>query len=249
VIYTAEEIQKIRIACQVVHRVLKQIENLIKPDALTLDINDEIDRLIRSEGAAPAFLHYKGFPKESCISINEEVVHGIPGDRKLKAGDIVSIDIGVHKDGFYGDAAITYSVGQIDAEKQHLIDVTQRALNEGIRCATIGNHIGDISSAIEDAAVAAGCSPVRDLVGHGIGRNLHEEPQIPNFRACGGCLIQNGMVFAIEPMINLGTYHVKTLEDKWTVVTKDRKPSAHFEHTVAIINGKAEILSIDKEVL
>lgn len=174
------------------------------------------------------------------------MVHGIPGNRRLKPGDLVSVDIGVLKDGFYGDAAATYVVGRISEEKQKLLDVTQRALDEGIRAAVTGNRIGDISGVIEDTVVAEGCSPVRDLVGHGIGRNLHEEPQVPNFRSRdGGCRIQEGMVMAIEPMINLGTYEVETLEDGWTVVTKDRKPSAHFEHTIAIVDGKADILSTE----
>jgi methionyl aminopeptidase len=245
-LYTAEEIAKIRGACRIVYRVLRKIETLIEPDARTIDINDEIGRLIRGEGATPAFLGYRGFPRESCISVNEAVVHGIPGNRRLKPGDLVSVDIGVLKDGFYGDAAFTYPVGRIDGEKQKLIDVTQRALDEGIRAAVTGNRIGDISGVIEDTVTAEGCSSVRDLVGHGIGRNLHEEPQVPNFRSRnGGCRIQEGMVMAIEPMINLGTYEVETLEDDWTVVTKDRKPSAHFEHTIAIVDGKADILSIE----
>jgi methionyl aminopeptidase len=200
--------------------------------------------MIRLEGGVPAFLNYKGFPKESCISINEEVVHGIPGDRKLVQGDIVSVDIGVFKDGFYGDMAFTYPVGPIDSEKQRLMDVTQSALAVGIEVAITDNHIRDISGAIEDMVVAAGYSPVRDLVGHGIGRKLHESPQVPNFRSRDrGCHIQDGMVIAIEPMINLGTYAVKKLHDGWTMVTKDGSPSAHFEHTVAIVDGKALILT------
>lgn len=241
-IYASEEIDKIRAACRIASGVLGQIKSLIKPDVKTLDINNELDRMIRLEGGVPAFLNYKGFPKEACISINEEVVHGIPGDRRLKEGDIVSVDIGVFKDGFYGDAAFTYPVGPIDSEKQRLIRVTQLALAVGIEVAITGNHIFDISGAIEDMVMAEGCSPVRDLVGHGIGRNLHESPQVPNFRS-GGCIIQEGMVIAIEPMINLGSYAVKKLYDGWTVVTRDGSPSAHFEHTVAIVDGKAKILT------
>jgi methionyl aminopeptidase len=243
-LYTAEEIEKTHIACRIVSGVLGQIKKLIKPDITTLDINNEIGRLICSAGGIPAFLNYKGFPKESCISINEEVIHGIPGSRRLKEGDIVSVDIGVFKDGFFGDMSITYPVGTIDSEKQNLINATRNALDAGIKAVVIGNRIGDISGAIEDTVVMAGFSPVRDFVGHGVGKNLHEEPQIPNFRSRdGGCKIQDGMVLAIEPMVNVGTHEVKKLGDNWTVVTKDGKPSAHFEHTVAIVNGKAEILT------
>ena len=200
--------------------------------------------MIKEEGASPAFLGYRGFPRESCISTNEVVVHGIPGQQKLKQGDLVSIDIGVVKNGFYGDAAITYPVGKIDDEKRRLIGVTEKALYRGIEKAIVDNRISDISAAIEDAVLNENCLPVRELVGHGIGRNLHEEPQVPNFRSRDiGPKIEEGMVIAIEPMINLGTWEVETMEDGWTVVTKDRKPSAHFEHTIAIVNGSPEILT------
>lgn len=233
-------------ACQIVFRTLKRIEKLIVPNMKTIDINQEIAHLIREEGAEPAFLGYRGYPRESCISVNETVVHGIPGQRKLREGDIVSIDIGVLKDGFYGDAASSYPVGRIDQNKDHLLKVTKAALEEGIKQTIAGNRISDISAAIEDTVSREGCSPVRDLVGHGIGRNLHEDPQVPNFRSKdAGCRIQDGMVLAIEPMINMGGYEVETLDDEWTVVTRDGKPSAHYEHTVAVIDGKAQILSID----
>ena len=243
---TEREIAILRQANQIVAEVLVTLAGMVKPGVTTGELDAAGEGLIRRMGGEPSFLGYRGYPRESCISVNEAVVHGIPGNRRLKAGDIVSVDIGVLKDGFYGDAAFTYPVGRIDADKRKLLAVTQRALEEGIRRAATGGRIADISGAIEDTVMAEGCSPVRDLVGHGIGRKLHEEPQVPNFRSRdGGCRIQEGMVLAIEPMINLGTYEVETLEDEWTVVTKDGRPSAHFEHTVAIVNGKAEILSVE----
>ncbi len=217
---------------------------MIQPGIQTKELNDIIESLIREGNAEPAFLGYRGFPAASCISVNETVVHGIPGDRRIREGDIVSIDIGIYRDGFYGDAAFTYPVGRIGREKERLIAITRKALDEGIKKAVAGNRISDISAVIEDVVTAEKCSPVRELVGHGVGRMLHEEPQIPNYRSQGTeYRIKEGMVMAIEPMINLGTYEVETLDDQWTVVTKDRKSSAHFEHTVAIVNGRAEILT------
>jgi len=243
-IYTKKEISAIRESCKIVCRILRRIKEFVEPNVRTLEINKKIAKMIKEEGASPAFLGYRGFPRESCISTNEVVVHGIPGQQKLKQGDLVSIDIGVVKNGFYGDAAITYPVGKIDDEKRRLIGVTEKALYRGIEKAIVDNRISDISAAIEDAVLNENCLPVRELVGHGIGRNLHEEPQVPNFRSRDiGPKIEEGMVIAIEPMINLGTWEVETMEDGWTVVTKDRKPSAHFEHTIAIVNGSPEILT------
>jgi methionyl aminopeptidase len=245
-LYSREEIEKIRTSCRIIYRIFQQLKELIVPGIRTGDINLEIVKAIKAEDAVPAFLGYRGFPAESCISVNEVVVHGIPGKRKLSEGDIVSVDIGVLKDDFYGDAAVTFPVGEIRKEKKKLLQVTRQALEEGIKKAVMDNRISDISAIIEDTVTEARCMPVRDLVGHGIGRNLHEEPQIPNYRSNhSGCRVQEGMVLAIEPMINLGNWEVETLKDNWTVVTKDRKASAHFEHTVAIIDGKAEVLSIE----
>ncbi|MFH0921722.1 MAG: type I methionyl aminopeptidase [Fibrobacterota bacterium] len=245
-LYARDEIEKIRLSCLVVHRILKKAKGLIAPGVVTRDINARIAEWLREADAAPAFLGYRGYPAESCVSVNEEVVHGIPGRRKLAEGDIVAIDVGVLKDGFFGDAAMTYRVGNVSKEKSRLMDVTERALASGIRAARAGNRVADISAAIEDTVTSEGCMPVRDLVGHGIGRRLHEDPQVPNFRSNeAGGVLRDGMVLAIEPMINAGGYEVKTLTDGWTVVTLDGKPSAHFEHTVAIINGAAEILTIE----
>lgn len=244
-LYSQEEIARIRIACIIVCKVLDQIGSEIKADLRTSDLNKRITELIHDFGGEPAFLGYRGYPAESCISVNEVVVHGIPGKRRLKEGDIVSVDIGVIKDGFFGDAARTFPIGNIGKEKERLMRVTKQSLINGIGAARLGNSIADISAAIEDTVTREGCMPVRELVGHGIGRNLHEDPQVPNFRSRDvDHPIRNGMVLAIEPMINLGHYEVDTLDDDWTVVTRDRKPSAHFEHTVAIINGAAEILTV-----
>ncbi|OGJ88161.1 MAG: type I methionyl aminopeptidase [Candidatus Raymondbacteria bacterium RifOxyA12_full_50_37] len=243
-IYSREEIDKIRKACSLIPAIFRNIRDMIQPGIQTKELNDIIESLIREGNAEPAFLGYRGFPAASCISVNETVVHGIPGDRRIREGDIVSIDIGIYRDGFYGDAAFTYPVGRIGREKERLIAITRKALDEGIKKAVAGNRISDISAVIEDVVTAEKCSPVRELVGHGVGRMLHEEPQIPNYRSQGTeYRIKEGMVMAIEPMINLGTYEVETLDDQWTVVTKDRKSSAHFEHTVAIVNGRAEILT------
>ena len=245
-LYTQEEIEKIRAACRIVARVLDKIGPEIVAGVTTRELDARITKMIREEGSEPAFLGYRGYPAGSCISVNEVVVHGIPGKRRLKEGDIVSVDIGVLKDEFYGDAARTYAIGAIGKDKERLMQVTQLALKNGISAACVGHSIADISAAVEDTVLKEGCMPVRDLVGHGIGRNLHEDPQIPNYRYReAGYPIRNGMVLAIEPMINLGNYEVETLSDEWTVVTRDRKPSAHFEHTVAIVNGTAKILSID----
>ena len=245
-LYTTEEIERIRAACQIVHRVLCWIAKDVVPGVKTTDLDARISALIRGEGGEPAFLGYRGYPAGSCISVNEVVVHGIPGRQRLKEGDIVSIDIGVLKDGFFGDGARTYAIGNIGKDKERLMAVTLLSLKNGIAAARVGNTVMDISAAVEDTVLKEGCMPVRDLVGHGIGRNLHEDPQVPNYRSKEiGARIRNGMVLAIEPMINLGGYEVETLNDQWTVVTRDRKPSAHFEHTVAIIDGTARILTTE----
>ncbi|MCX7728685.1 MAG: type I methionyl aminopeptidase, partial [Bacteroidia bacterium] len=198
----------------------------------------------RDHGGIPAFKGYRGYPATLCVSVNEVVVHGIPGHTPFKEGDIVSVDCGVKKNGYYGDHAFTFMIEPVDPKVKKLVETTYECLMLGIQKAVAGNRVGDISFAIQEHAEKHGFSVVRDLVGHGIGQNLHEEPEVPNFgREGNGHLLKNGMVLAIEPMINLGQYKVQQLKDGWTIVTKDRKPSAHFEHDVAIIDGKPQILS------
>lgn len=244
-IYNNDEIAGISKACEITAGVLDKLEDLIRPGITTYEIDAFAKNLIDSAGGEPAFLGYKGFPASTCISINEVVVHGIPSKEvKLKEGDIVGIDMGVFYRGFFGDSARTYKVGSISKEAEFLCKVTKEALYKGIDKCCAGSRISDVSSAVEEYVSQYGFSPVREFVGHGIGRNLHEEPSIPNYGDPGkGPRIKNGMVFAIEPMINIGTYEVKVLDDGWTVVTKDRKLSAHFEHTVCIIEDRAEILT------
>ncbi len=203
------------------------------------------EKFIRSQGATPSFKGYHGYPGSACISINEEVVHGIPGKRKLKQGDIVSVDLGVYYKGYHSDAARTYAVGDVSPEALKLIEVTQQCFFEGLKYAKEGNHLGQISVAIQQYAESFGYGVVRDLVGHGIGKELHEEPQVPNYKTPGrGPKLQKGMVLAIEPMINLGTWQVKALDDNWTFVTRDGLPSAHYENTVVITDDIPEILTL-----
>ncbi|HDP79828.1 MAG TPA: type I methionyl aminopeptidase, partial [Spirochaetes bacterium] len=225
--------------------VLDAIEEIITEGISTYDIDALARENIRRSGGKPAFLGYKGFPAAVCTSINEVVVHGIPDKKaKLKKGDIVGVDIGVQYEGFFGDSARTYAVGPVNGDVERLLEVTKESLYRGIEQCVEGKRISDISSAVERHVKQYGFSPVKEFVGHGIGLNLHEEPSIPNFGAPGkGPRIRNGMVFAIEPMINFGTYRVEVLGDEWTVVTQDRSLSAHFEHTVAIVDGKAKILT------
>ena len=247
-IYNTNEIGIIEEACLITARVLDEIEGLVKPGISTYDLDIFAREKILELSAKPAFLGYRGFPGSICASRNEIVVHGIP-DRnvKLKNGDIIGVDIGVHYKGFFGDSARTFSIGTIDKDTQKLLDITCESLYIGIENCRVGNRISDISNAIELHVTKFGFSPVREFVGHGIGANLHEEPSIPNFGEKGkGPRIKNGMVFAIEPMINAGTYDVEVLKDGWTVVTKDGMNSAHFEHTVAVLDGHAKILTRGK---
>lgn len=238
------ELSYLRDAGKVVAKTLAEVKKAVKPDVTTLELDRIAEEYIKSCGATPAFKGYHGFPGNICTSVNEEVVHGIPGLRKLKNGDNVSIDIGAVINGYYGDAAITVPVGEVDAEVQKLLDVTEKALYKGIEQAVVGNRLSDISHAIQKHAEAHGYGVVRDYVGHGIGRNMHEDPQIPNYGPPGrGPRLKAGMTLAIEPMVNMGTHEVKALDDGWTVVTLDRKPSAHFEHTVAILPDGPEILT------
>ena len=238
------EIEYMRDAGKIVAETLVEIQNAVKPGVSTLELDKIAAKYIRSCGAIPAFKGYGGFPATICSSINEEVVHGIPSLKKLNNGDNVSIDVGAEIHGYNGDSAVTFPVGEVTAEMQDLLDVTQQSLYKGIEQAIAGNRLGDISNAVQTCTEKHSYGIVRDYVGHGIGRKMHEDPQIPNFGAAGrGPRLKAGMALAIEPMINLGTHEVKTLHDGWTVVTKDRKPSAHFEHTIVITDGKPEILT------
>ena len=243
-IRSPREIEQLKKANVIVAEVFRKLIDKVVPGIPTRDLDRIAEEYIRSRGAVPAFKGYRGFPGSVCISINEEVVHGIPGQRKLKEGDIVSLDVGVNLNGYFGDAAISLPVGEVDAEARRLLEVTERALYLGIEKTRAGNRLFDISFAIQQWVESHGFSVVRDFVGHGIGKDLHEEPQIPNFGSPHqGPRLEEGMVFALEPMVNEGTYEVRVLSDGWTVVTVDRKRSAHFEHTVAITDGGAEILS------
>jgi methionyl aminopeptidase len=244
ILKSEREINYLRDAGRIVAETLVEVKNAVKPGVTTLDLDRIAEEYIKGHGAIPAFKGYHGFTGNICSSVNEEVVHGIPGLRKLKTGDNVSIDIGAVINGYNGDAAITVPVGEIDAEVQKLLDVTEESLYKGIEQAVIGNRLSDISHAVQTHAEQYGFGVVRDYVGHGIGRSMHEDPQVPNYGDPGrGPRLKAGMTLAIEPMVNLGTYEVKTLDDGWTVVTLDGKRSAHFEHSIAITDGKPEILT------
>jgi len=243
-IKSEEEIAKIEKSNQIVAETLLFIEKFIEPGVDTKTLNDEIENFIVAKKARPAFKGLYGFPAAACISINDEVVHGIPGRRKLRKGDIVGIDVGVELDNYYGDGARTFCVGQVEPEWLKLCKITEECLMLGIKQCIAGNRVGDISAAIQTHAEKNGFSVVRDLVGHGVGIKPHEDPQIPNFGEKGkGPKLKTGMVLAIEPMINLGGYQVYTADDNWTVKTVDGKPSAHYEHSVAITNGGVRILT------
>jgi methionyl aminopeptidase len=244
ILKSEREINYLRDAGKIVAETLAEVKKAAKPGVTTLDLDKIAEEYIKSRGAIPAFKGYQGFQGNICASINEEVVHGIPGLKKLKSGDNVSIDIGAVINGYNGDAAITVPVGEVDAEVQKLLDVTEESLYKGIEQAIIGNRLSDISHAVQVHAEQHGFGVVRDYVGHGIGRSMHEDPQVPNYGDPGrGPRLKAGMTLAIEPMVNLGTYEVKTLDDGWTVVTLDGKRSAHFEHSIAITDGKPEILT------
>jgi methionyl aminopeptidase len=243
-IRSANEIEKISKACQIVKETLELIEETIAPGVTELELDTVAENFIRSKGAEPGFKGLYGYPATLCISVDDEVVHGIPNERKLKEGEIVSIDVGSFIDGYYGDHAKTFSVGEVDRKKEMLMTVTSDCLMIAIENAVPGNRIGDISYAVQKKAESYGYGVVRELVGHGIGTKLHEEPQIPNFGNQGsGPKIKEGMCFAIEPMINMGVPEVYTKKDGWTVCTKDGKPSAHFEHTITITETGARILT------
>jgi methionyl aminopeptidase len=239
-----EEIEKARVSNRIVAEVLSRLREKIKPGVKTRELDRLAEDITAKRGAKPAFKGYRGYPFALCVSVNDVVVHGMPSERTLEEGDIVGLDFGVFYDGFYGDAAITLPVARVSEKATKLMQVTEHSLYAGIEQAKSGNRLGDISAAVQDTVEKAGYSVVRDFVGHGIGKNLHEDPQIPNFGKKGrGIELKRGMILAIEPMVNEGKYHVKVLPDGWTVVTEDGSLSAHFEHSVAITDNGPEILS------
>jgi len=245
---SAAEIQRMRAACAAAAEVLYGVAALAVPGVTTRELNDAAGELIVQHCGKSPFLGYKGYPGNICVSVNEEVVHGIPGKRRVQYGDIVSLDVGIILDGYVGDNATTVAVGVVKPQTQELLRVTERALMAGIGKAKAGNRVGEISFAVQSVVEAHGFSVVREFVGHGVGKKLHEEPQIPNYgRSSDGPKLKPGMTLAIEPMINAGTLEVQVLSDGWTVVTADRLPSAHFEHTVLVTDGEPEILTWPKK--
>jgi methionyl aminopeptidase len=250
-IKTKKEIDFIRDSCKIVAETLQLIKANVRVGVTTKDLDQIAEDYILSNNAKAAFKGYSqggssvDYPASICSSINEEVVHGIPGKRVLKNGDIISLDVGVYKNGYYGDAALSVAVGELTEEKKKLMEVTEKSLLMGIEEAKAGNHVYDISYAVQSYVESNGFSVVRDLCGHGVGKYLHEDPSIPNFGKKGtGAKLKNGMTLAIEPMVNAGSYQVLTAEDGWTILTIDGSPSAHFEHTILISNNKAEILTV-----
>lgn len=250
-IKTKKEIDFIKESCKIVAETLQLMKANVRVGVTTKELDQIAEDYILSNNAKAAFKGYSqggssiDYPASICSSVNEEVVHGIPGNRVLKDGDIISLDVGVYKNGYYGDAALSVAVGELTEEKKKLMEVTERSLYKGIEEAIDGNHVHDISYAVQSYVESNGFSVVRDLCGHGVGRYLHEDPSIPNFGKKGtGAKLKNGMTLAIEPMVNAGDYHVLTAEDGWTVLTTDGLPSAHFEHSILISNNKAEILTV-----
>lgn len=242
-----QEIELMRAAGKVVAETLLIVEEKVRPGITTAELNRIAESYILKKGAKPSFKGLYGFPASLCISVNDQVIHGIPGSYILKDGDIISVDCGACLNGFHGDAARTFPVGNVSKEAQELIDITRNSFFEGIKFAQVGNRLSDISHEIQTYVENAGFSIVRDFVGHGIGRKVHEDPEVPNFGRPGrGARLEAGMVLAIEPMVNEGTFRVKTLNDDWTVVTADRKLSAHYENTVAILPNGPEILTLIK---
>lgn len=244
VLKSPDEIKKMSEACRIVAEVLDSIRKSVAPGITTKEIDGIAETYIVARGAKPAFKGYRNYPATVCASVNEQVVHGIPSPKKLKNGDIVSIDIGAFYKGFYGDAAITLPVGEINSAAAKLVTVTEQALQSGLKKAVAGNRLSDVSSAIQGQAESAGFSVVRNFVGHGIGRELHEDPQIPNYGKPGnGPQLREGMTLAIEPMVNAGGWEVNVLDDGWTAVTRDGSLSAHFEHTIAVTKNGCVILT------
>ena len=246
---TEEEIDLIRKSSLLVAKTHAEIAGLIKPGVTTLELDAIAEEFIRDNGGLPAFKGYQGFPNTLCVSANDQVVHGIPNNIALKGGDILSVDCGVLMNGYHGDSAFTYEIGEIDVENRKLLEVTKASLYKGIEMAIDGNRVGDIGYAVQTYAESFGYGVVRELVGHGIGKQLHESPEVPNYGRLGnGVMLKEGLVIAIEPMINMGTRKIMQHNDGWTITTIDNKPSAHFEHTVVVRKGKAEILSSFKEI-
>lgn len=239
-----KELEKMRAAGQLVGQVLQELRKMAQPGVATIEVDRAAEKMIRDAGALPTFKGYHGFPYSICASINEQVVHGFPSNYTLKEGDIFSIDCGVTLDGFVGDTATTVPIGTVSEDRLKLVRVTEECLDLAIEQCWPGKHLGDIGAAVQQHAEAHGYSVVRDYVGHGIGRRMHEDPQIPNYGKPGqGPKIRAGYVFAVEPMINMGTHHTKVLEDGWTVITLDGKPSSHSEHTIAITEEGPEVLT------
>jgi len=248
-IKSAAEIQRMRRACAAAAEVLHGVAVLVMPGRTTAELNEAAGSMIAKLGGKSPFLGYRGYPGNICVSVNEEVVHGIPGKRRVQYGDIVSLDVGIILDGYVGDNATTVAVGAVKPRSQELLQVTEKALLAGIAKARVGSRVGEISFAVQSVVEAHGFSVVREFVGHGVGRKLHEDPQIPNYgRATDGPKLKSGMTLAIEPMINAGTFEVQMLSDGWTVVTADGAPSAHFEHTVLVTDGEPEILTWPKKM-
>lgn len=236
----------IRASGRITARVIQKLTKVAKAGISTAEIDHLAEELIRKENAIPAFKGYRGFPASVCTSVNEEIVHGIPGERKLQESDIISIDLGVNLEGYFSDAAVTLAVGRVGPGVRRLLKVTRDALLAGIKQAQPDKHLSDISHAVQSLVERNGFSVVRDFVGHGIGRNLHEEPEIPNFgKPNAGPRLKKGMVLAIEPMVNMGSWELEVLGNGWTAVTKDRRPSAHFEHTVAVTENGPQILTLE----
>jgi len=245
ILKSKEEIEHLRESNQIVASILSELKGIVEPGITTMELDEFAEKRIKEKGGIPAFNGYRNFPANLCVSINEQIVHGIPGSRRLKEGDIVSLDLGIILNGFYGDAAITIPVGRIDKEAERLLDITEKALYKGIEQARLGGRLFDISHAIQSWVEGHGFSIVKDFVGHGVGRDLHEEPQIPNFGQPGrGVQLKKGMVIALEPMVNAGTWRVKVKPDGWTAVTLDGSLSAHFEHTIAITEDGPDILTL-----
>jgi methionyl aminopeptidase len=250
IIKTKKDIDFIKESCKIVAETLQLLKSNVKPGITTLELDKIAEDYIKSNDAIPAFKGYTqggapGFPGSVCTSVDDEVVHGIPGSRALKIGEIISLDVGVLKNDYYGDAAISVAIGEVSAEKEKLLNVTEKSLYEGINSALEGNRVHDISAAVQSCVEENSFSIVRDLCGHGVGKYLHEEPSIPNFGRKGtGAKLRNGMTLAIEPMVNAGKYRVMTDKDGWTVLTADGKPSAHFEHTILVNGNSPEILTV-----
>ena len=238
------EIDRIRTSCRIAAEAMLRVEEALAPGVTTLHLDQIVDRYIRSQGAVASALGYRGFPRSICVSVNDEVVHGIPGDRILQEGDILAVDIAVKKDGFHGDMNVTMKAGRVTSEAQRLLDATRQSLEEAVSACTSGRRLGDIGHAIQSYVEARGFSIVREYCGHGIGRNFHEEPQLLHYGKAGtGRRLQNGMVFTIEPMVNEGVHDTRVLGDDWTAVTNDGKLSAQYEHTVAVTNDGPDVLS------